>query len=225
MSTVPPSRCGRFEEALSRGEEAVAALEAHAVKCADCRDALRLWRQISEAAPTLKKSWESPNLFPEIARALAAEKQQGKPREAAPAPRRKFAWVPLAAAASLFILSMIGLSVFKPGESARDPLTRPSYGKEPLLGDETLKEVETAEANYLSSIEKLSQLAEPRMANPDAPVMASYREKLQLLDSAIVDLRAQLEGNRFNTHLRKELMAMYQEKKRTLEEVVKEVKS
>ena len=123
------------------------------------------------------------------------------------------------------MISMIGLTVFKPGESARDPLARPSFGKEALLGDETLKEVETAEANYLSSIEKLSSLAQARMANPDSPVMASYREKLQLLDSAIGDLRAQLEGNRFNTHLRKELLAMYQEKKRTLEEVVKEVKS
>jgi hypothetical protein len=223
MSAVPPFRCRRFEEALSRGEEAVAALEAHAAKCADCRDALRLWRQIPEAAPSMKKNWESPHLFPAIARALAAEK--GSSREAPSAPRRRFVWVPVAAAASLFVLSMIGLSVFKPGESARNPLIRPSFGKEPLMGDETLKEVETAEANYLSSIAKLSRVAETRMANPDWPVMASYREKLQLLDSAIGDLRAQLEGNRFNTHLRKELMAVYQEKKRTLEEVVKEVKS
>ena len=87
------------------------------------------------------------------------------------------------------------------------------------------KEVEQAESNYLVSIEKLSRLAEPRMANPATPLLVSYREKLQLLDSSIGDLRGQLEGNRFNTHLRKELLAMYQEKKRTLEEVVKEVKS
>jgi hypothetical protein len=215
--------CRRFEKAFARGEEAVAALDAHAAECADCRERLRLWREIPDAAPTLRKRWESPHLFPVIARALAAEK--AKTREAPPARRRRFAWVPAAAAASLFVLSMIGLYVFKPGESARDPLARPSFGKEPLLGDETLKEVETAEASYLSSIEKLSALAGPRMANPDSAMLASYREKLQLLDSAIGDLRGQLEGNRFNTHLRRELLAMYQEKKRTLEEVVKEVKS
>jgi hypothetical protein len=63
------------------------------------------------------------------------------------------------------------------------------------------------------------------MANPGTPLLVSYREKLQLLDSAIGDLRGQLEENRFNTHLRQELLAMYQEKKRTLEGVVKEVKS
>ena len=214
--------CRQFEKALARGPEAVEALEIHAASCEECREQLRLWKEISQAAPALKKAWESPA---RIARAIEAGPPQAGQAVPAAAPRRRLAWIPAAAAAALFVLSMIGLSVFKPGESARDPLTRPSYGKEPLLGDATLKEVETAEANYLASIAKLSRLADARMASPDSPVMASYREKLQLLDSAIADLRAQLEGNRFNTHLRKELMAMYQEKKRTLEEVVKEVKS
>jgi hypothetical protein len=172
----------------------------------------------------LKKNWESPQLFPGIARSLSAANRPFAPVAAGPAPRRRFAWLPAAAAALLFVLSMIGLSIFKPGESARDPFGRPSMGKEPLMSNETMKEVEEAESNYLVSIEKLSRLAETRMANP-SPLLVSYREKLQLLDSAIGDLRGQLEGNRFNTHLRKELLAMYQEKKRTLEEVVKEVKS
>ena len=217
--------CRKFEKALARGAEAVAALEVHAASCEECRGQLRLWKEISEAAPALRKEWESPDLPARIARAVAAAPRDVVEATPPPTPRRRLVWLPAAAAAALFVLSMIGLTVFKPGESARDPLTRPSFGKEPLLGDETLKEVETAEANYLTSIEKLSQLAQPRMANPDSAVMASYREKLQLLDSAITDLRAQLEGNSFNTHLRKELLAMYQEKKRTLEEVVKEVKS
>jgi hypothetical protein len=215
--------CPEFEKALARGEDAVAALEIHAGGCGECRARLNLWNEISLAAPALKKEWESPQLFPRVARALSVA---NRPVAAAgPAPRRRFAWLPAAAAASLFILSMIGLSIFKPGESARDPFGRPSMGKEPLMSNDTMKEVEEAESNYLVSIEKLSRLAESRMANPASPLLVSYREKLQLLDSAIGDLRGQLEGNRFNTHLRKELLAMYQEKKRTLEEVVKEVKS
>jgi hypothetical protein len=215
--------CPQFEKALERGDDAVAALEIHAGGCDDCRGRLDLWKEISRAAPELKKSWDSPQLFPAIARAVTAASRI--PAPAAPAPRRRFAWLPAAAAASLFVLSMIGLSIFKPGESARDPFGRPSMGKEPLMSNDTMKEVEEAESNYLVSIEKLSRLAESRMANPASPLLVSYREKLQLLDSAIGDLRGQLEGNRFNTHLRKELLAMYQEKKRTLEEVVKEVKS
>jgi hypothetical protein len=216
---VSVERCERFEKALSRGEEAIAALEPHALRCEECRESLRLWKEIEEAGPSLQKRWESPGLLPGVIRGIEAEK--GKP-QAAPAPRRRLSWIPIAAAASLFVLSMVGLYVFKPGESVRDPLTRPSFGKEALLGEDTLKEVGTAESNYLASIAKLSSLAEGRMANPETPVLASYREKLQLLDSAIADLRSQLESNRFNTHLRKELLAMYQEKKRTLEEVVKE---
>ena len=212
-------RCTRFEQALSRGEAEIAALETHALTCADCRDALSLWKEIPEAAPSLKKSWETPRLFPGVARAIAAER--AKPAQA---PGRRLSWIPIAAAASLFVLSMVGLYVFKPAESGRE-MVRPSFGKEALMGEDTLKEVETAEENYLGSIAKLSSLAESRIANPETPVLASYHEKLQLLDSAIADLRSQLEGNRFNTHLRKELLAMYQEKKRTLEEVLKEVKS
>ena len=217
--------CPQFEKALSRGEDAVAALEIHAGTCDDCRRQLNLWKEITQAAPALQKSWDSPQLFPSIARAISTASRTAAPAAAVPAPRRRFAWLPAAAAASLFVLSMIGLSIFKPGESARDPFARPSMGKEPLMSNQTMKEVELAESNYLVSIEKLSRLAEPRMANPASPLLVSYREKLQLLDSAIGDLRGQLEGNRFNTHLRKELLAMYQEKKRTLEEVVKEVKS
>ena len=216
--------CPEFEKALSRGEDAVAALEIHAGTCDECRRQLNLWKEISQAAPALRKSWESPELYPRIARAISTARRTA-PAAAGPAPRRQFAWIPAAVAASLFVISMIGLSIFKPGESARDPFARPSMGKEPLMSNQTMKEVEQAESNYLVSIEKLSRLAEPRMANAASPLLVSYREKLQLLDSAIGDLRGQLEGNRFNTHLRKELLAMYQEKKRTLEEVVKEVKS
>ena len=52
--------------------------------------------------------------------------------------------------------------------------------------------------------------------------MANYREKLFVLDSAIDDLRAQAGQNPSNAHLRYELLAMYQEKQRTLEEIVEE---
>ena len=50
--------------------------------------------------------------------------------------------------------------------------------------------------------------------------MANYREKLQVLNSAIDDLRAQAGQNPSNAHLRYQLLAMYQEKQKTLEEVL-----
>jgi hypothetical protein len=50
--------------------------------------------------------------------------------------------------------------------------------------------------------------------------MASYREKILVLDSAISDLKSQTGINPGNGHLRRELLAMYQEKQDTLEEVL-----
>lgn len=215
--------CGQFEKALARGQEAVAALEVHAGSCADCRERLRLWKEISQAAPALKKEWESPDLFARIARAIAAAPPQGA--QAPAFPRRRPAWIPVAAAAALFLLSMIGLYVFKPGESGREPISNLRVPREPLMTERTLNEVETAEAKYLQSIEKLSLLARPRLETPGTALRTAYKEKLELLDSAIAEIRDQIDQNRFNTHLRRELLAMYREKQRTLQDLMKEEKS
>jgi len=70
------------------------------------------------------------------------------------------------------------------------------------------------------AIDKLATDAKPQLDNPETPLLANYREKLQVLDSAIDDLRAQAGQNPSNAHLRYQLLAMYQEKQRTLEEVL-----
>ena len=88
-----------------------------------------------------------------------------------------------------------------------------------------MDDVEAAEETYLASIEKLSRLAEPRLASSTSPVMLNYREKLALLDSAIADLQSGIEQNRYNTHLRRELLAAYREKQQTLQNLMKEVQS
>lgn len=215
--------CSDFEKALARGADSILALETHAAACEDCRKRLRLWKEISESAPALRKTWESPDLFPRIARTIAS----ASPRSAGDSarPRQRFVWLPIAAAASLFALSMIGLYVFKPGESARDPISNLRVPLEPLMSEATLNDVEAAEARYLESIEKLSRPARARLESPETSLLAAYREKLQLLDSAIAECRNQIEQNRFNTHLRRELLAMYQEKQRTLQDLMKEARS
>jgi len=218
------SGCRWFEETTRRDDPgAWGALVAHASECADCREELAAWEAISHAAPGLKKSWDSPQLWPRIEAAFAAQ-----PAEAAgsafPA-RRRFAWIPLAAAAALFVVAMIGLQVFRPSFGERELLTSRSLPKNPLLTEGTLTEVEKSEEAYVASIDRLSRLAEPRLSQSDSPLFVSYREKITLLDSAIGDLRAQVEQNRYNTHLRRELLAVYREKQHTLEQVVREAKS
>ena len=85
-----------------------------------------------------------------------------------------------------------------------------------------LDAVESSEAEYVASIEKLAAVARPLLDDPRSPLVASYREKLQLLDAAIVECRGAIERNRFNAHLRRELLSIYQEKQRTLSALLEE---
>jgi len=93
-------------------------------------------------------------------------------------------------------------------------------GSAPFLKTKALNEVEHAEDAYIKAIDKLAAEARPQLQSPDSPLLANYREKLLVLDSAIGDLRAQAGQNPSNAHLRYELLAMYQEKQRTLEEIL-----
>jgi len=215
------SGCNRFEEATRREDPgAWRAFLAHASGCADCREELAAWEATSHAAPSLKKSWDSPNLWPRIEAAITAQPSDtpvSSFRE-----HRRLTWVPLAAAAALFVIAAVGLQVL--GPTVTTPLTTRSM-KDPLLEESALSEVEKSERAYVDSIGRLSRLAEPRLSQSDSPLFVSYREKITLIDSAIGDLRAQVEQNRYNTHLRRELLAVYREKQHTLEQVVREAKS
>ena len=104
------------------------------------------------------------------------------------------------------------------------PVLRPLSGSavERLLSDQALAEVERAEAAYVAAVDALAKAAEPRLAEPVSPLLANYREKLLLLDSAIADCRAEADRNRFNAHLRLELLSIYREKQRTLESLLRE---
>ena len=125
------------------------------------------------------------------------------------------------AAASAIALVLIGSAAWM---QHRKPATTNPSGATPqageLLRNKALAEVERTETAYMNAIDKLAADAKPQLDNPDTPLLANYREKLQVLDSAIDDLRAQTGQNPSNAHLRYQLLAVYQEKQRTLEEVL-----
>jgi hypothetical protein len=215
--------CRDLERALAAGDGgALAAAEEHARGCAACRRELEEWRRIDTAASGLKRSWDSPELWPRIHQALAAASQRPEPARASSG-----SWLrvlPAAAIVALFVVATAGVWVFR-NSAGRDPLTSHWQTRRPLLTEQAVEEVEVAEKNYLASIEKLSRLAGPRLSDTSSPLMVNYREKLAVLDSAISDLKSSIDQNRFNTHLRKELLAVYGEKQRTLQNLMKEAKS
>ncbi|HEY1340576.1 MAG TPA: hypothetical protein VGF59_23855 [Bryobacteraceae bacterium] len=191
-------QCKDLERALEF-PELMPDARAHAEKCENCRRELYLWSEISRVAPQLHQEWDSPELWPRIQDALAAEPQRRKPI---------VIWRWAAAAAAMALLA---IAVGQPWK------TRPATGAA-FLTDEALTEVQQAEAAYARSIEHLSAVARPELEKSPAPLAAAYREKLLALDSAIADVKANLENNRYNTYLQSELASLYKEKQNTLKE-------
>jgi hypothetical protein len=195
-----------------------AALEAHAASCAECREEVAAWKNLSVSASEMHEEWNSPALWPRIERALAEQSASAKTswfdRLLGSWNLTSLQWQTAAAALVLVLLSA----------SAIWFITRPTRDRIPadqaLYDNNTIRKVEKAEAAYAEAIDKLDAEARPQLDKASTPLMANYREKLQVLDSAIADLKSQAGINPANGHLRRQLLAMYREKQETLEEVL-----
>ena len=196
-----------------------AALEAHAISCPLCAEELRAWKSLSVAAQELRDYSDSPSFWPRIERALAEEVA----RKAERAERKSWfsflstfprAWQTVLAGAFVLVVTVSAGWLF----IHRPPRTVDNDNS--LLKSSALKEVESAEKAYERAIDKLASETRPQLENPATPLLANYHEKLLVLDSAIAELRAQAGMNPSNAQLRYQLLAMYQEKQRTLEEVL-----
>lgn len=193
------------------------ALETHAVSCADCAEELQAWKNVSLAAEELKEDCDSPSLWPRIAQRLAENNRARENRlqrwfEALRS--HSLTWQTAAAATVLAVIT--GSAVWMALNSSHPGIPQNAA----LLSNGAVEEVEHAEAAYVRAIDKLDAQARPQLDNPATPLMANYREKLLVLDSAISELRSQANLNPGNGHLRRQLLAMYQEKEDTLEEVL-----
>jgi len=196
-----------------------AALEAHAGSCPNCAAELSAWRSLSLAASELRDYSASPTLWPRIRQSLAEQAtvagQRTRWNWRLLLPNLSLAWQAAAAVALVLLL------VLSAGWLLRRPTHSPLQSTE-LLKSKALADVESAESVYVQAIDKLATEAKPQLEAPGTALMANYREKLLVLDSAIDDLRAQTGQNPSNAHLRYELLAIYQEKQRTLEEILEE---
>lgn len=203
---------------LEGSPEEWAALEQHANTCAVCGEELRAWKQLSAAAKEMRDYQESPALWSRIESSL-------RQQQAAPAPRKSY-WSALdfwhrisPAWQSVLVGAMVVALAISSGYLYTHRVVTPVDHGNTLLKTGALAEVERAERDYMAAIDKLASDAAPQLGT-DTPLMASYREKLLVLDSAIADLRVQAGENPSNAHLRYQLLAMYQEKQQTLQDVL-----
>jgi hypothetical protein len=197
-----------------------AALQLHAAGCQECGEELHAWKNLSIAAKEMRDEPDSPQLWSRIEASLNERAGQEK-RDSAW--QRFKNWTPLSvgwqtalAAAMVLALTISGGYLYKhPGN-----LARPDHGTSALLKSPALREVENSERAYEQAIEHLETEAKPQLVSGDSPLVASYREKLMVLDGAIDELRMQAGQNPSNAHLRRQLLAMYQEKQQTLQDVL-----
>src|SRR6266403_105130 len=196
-----------------------AALEAHSANCPGCAEELKAWKSLSVAAQEMRDYTDSPSFWPRIERALAEEAQRNTQRAERRGwlsflPSIPLSWQTAVAGAFVLVLTIsAGWIYFQPPRNKRP--ADPS-----LLKSAALKEVESSEAAYVRAIDKLAEETKPQLENPATPLLANYHEKLAVLDSAIADLRAQAGLNPSNALLRHQVLAMYQEKQQTLEEIL-----
>ena len=169
------------------------------------RDEFDRW--LEDEAAGLRRHWDSPELWPRIAGSLEVE------RRSQPSTISRRTWL-VAVAASIFLLLLpAALLIWR--SQPRDPV---------LMTEEALGEARAAEKAYAASIERLSKVAAPRIQIPPSALAASYRERLLLLDDAIAGLKAEAARNPYNDHLQSELLAIYREKQKTLEGILREGK-
>jgi len=195
-----------------------AALQQHAAACAACAEEIRAWKSLSLAAQELRDYREGGSLWSRIELSLTQQKEMRAERHEFWRRLRFWNYIPLGwrtalAGALVVALAFSGIYVVRhrvPADSAQNP----------FLKNSALAEVQRTERDYMKAIDKLALQARPELDSPSTPLMASYKEKLIVLDSAIDELRAETGRNPSNAHLRYELLAMYQEKQETLQEVL-----
>ncbi|MFP5247811.1 MAG: hypothetical protein ACLGH0_14050 [Thermoanaerobaculia bacterium] len=207
METLPMNiTCSQLDDLLFDASPlAMETAARHAAECAACAEKLAEWNELTSTAQSMRATWTNDLLWPRIERALKEERRVS----------RRWLWQ-IAAAIALTV--GLGSTVF----FALRVQTRDAAFDREILRMSAIDEVENAEQAHIAAIERLEKLADPKLEQAATPLMVSYKEKLMLLDDAIAECEANIEQNRQNAHIRKQLLAMYAEKQQTLQDVLRE---
>jgi hypothetical protein len=198
-------QCNQLDDLLLEGDAfSMQTAARHAETCDGCMQKLSDWNEISGTAREMQVSWNSDLLWPRIERALKREEPSS----------RRHVWQ-IAASFAIFI-SLAGLLWFA------NQRARQAEFDDRIIRASRVDEVERAQQAHLAAINQLETLAEAKLETPSTPLMVSYKEKLMVLDDAIAECQTNIDHNRQNAYLRKQLASIYSEKQRTLQDVLRE---
>lgn len=195
-------QCSELDNLLMEGDAfSMETAQRHAADCAACSLTLASWNEISDTARGMRASWSNDMLWPRIERSLRVEQRRS----------RSWMWQ-IAAALVLFV--GLGSIVWRVYEER--------HADDYLLRANAVDQVEQAERQHVQAIDRLQKLTSTKLDDPATPLLVSYKEKLMLLDDAIAECQTAIDRNRHNAQLRNQLLAIYSEKQRTLQDVLRE---
>lgn len=207
--------CSQFDDLLFDASPlAMETAARHAEGCAACAEKLAAWNEITETAQSMRTTWENDTHWPRIQRALKDERRRSPALRLRSGQAR---WLWQIAAAAVLIFGLAGTMYY----ALRVQTHQADFDRD-ILQISALDEVEQAERVHEQAIGRLEQLTDAKLEDAETPLLVSYKEKLMLLDDAIAECQANIDRNRQNAHLRKQLLAMYSEKQQTLEDVLRE---
>jgi len=195
--------CAQLDDLLLQGDPLSLEMAArHAGSCPACAEVLAAWNDLSTTARSMHATWTNDLLWPRIERSIRDQR------------RHKPLWQ---IAAAFLLAALLGGGVWL-GVRRHE---REQFDAH-ILRINALDEVERAEQAHLAAIDRLSRVAQPGIDQSQTPLMISYKEKLMVLDDAIAQCQTAIDHNRQNAHLRQQLLAIYSEKQRTLQDVLRE---
>jgi hypothetical protein len=198
--------CTQFDDLLYDATPlAMETAARHARECASCAETLAAWTEIEDTAKSLHETWSSDLLWPRIERDLRKERRT---------PARRLWQI----AASFLLVTSIGGTMFY---ALRVQRHEADFDQD-IIRLSAVDDAEKAEHAYERAIRQMESLAEVKLDDAETPLMTSYKEKLLLLDDAIAECKANIDGNQQNAHLRRQLLSMYSEKQETLRDVLRE---
>ena len=197
--------CNQLDDLLLEGDRFSLEVAArHAQSCDACMQKLADWNEISATARELHATWNNDLLWPRIERAIRDERHGTRTR----------VWQ---IAAALFLLATLGTTTW----IAQRRLHASAFDQA-ILKASAVDDVERAEQAHIAAINHLESLAATKLDQPSTPLLVSYKEKLMMLDAAIAECQNAIDKNRQNAYLRTQMLTMYSEKQRTLQDVLRE---
>lgn len=198
--------------------EEAAAVDAHVIECAGCREELDALRALETAARELpREMMPARDLWPSIAERI----------DAAPAHsggnivRFRSAWVQFLAAAAVIAI-IIGALFSIPAVQVQAPTTNGGPTAANLIDDGNVSaSFVEVEAEYRAAKAELQEAFEAARADLSPEAADAISSSLAAIDAAATDIRLALADQPGNPRLERLLIAVYQQELNALEQVVR----